>query len=178
MPEGKMKIHFPLVAVLAVMTIGGCDDDDPTGPGTPDALEFDATLTGAAERPTPVTTTATGTGTFTVTKGSATGYDPNASGPTTVTYSVSVTGLSGPATMAHIHGPAGLEAAAGIIVPLTVTSQATTGTILSGSFTTTGHATISMDSLVVLLRNDNSYVNVHTAANEAGEIRGQLIEDS
>jgi hypothetical protein len=178
MLEGTMKTFFPVVALLALVTVGGCDDDDPSGPGSSDPLEFDASLTGAAERPDPVNTAATGTATFTVTKGSSTGYDPNGSGPTTVTYAVSVTGLSGPTTMAHIHGPAGVNAAAGIIVPLTVTAQATTGTVISGSFTTTGHATISMDSLVVLLRNGNSYVNVHTAANAPGEIRGQIIEDS
>ncbi|MEX1258031.1 MAG: CHRD domain-containing protein [Gemmatimonadota bacterium] len=173
-----MKTHFALFALLALMTVG-CDDDDPTGPGNTDPLESDATLTGAAERPDPVTTDATGTATFTVTKGSTTGHDPDASGATTVTYSVSVTGLSGPATMAHIHGPAGVEAAAGIIVPLTVTNTAgTTGVIISGSFTTTGNAAVSMDSLVVLMRNGNSYVNVHTAANPPGEIRGQIVEEA
>jgi hypothetical protein len=171
-----MRIPISLLALLTLVTVS-CDDDDPAGPGNNDPLEFDVTLTGAAERPDPVVTNATGTASLTVTKGSTTGYDPDASGPTTVTYSVSVTGLSGPATMAHIHGPAGLQAAAGIIVPLTITSQNTSGNIISGSFTTTGHATISMDSLVVLMRNGNSYVNVHTAANQPGEIRGQIVED-
>jgi len=32
-----------------------------------------------------------------------------------------------------------------------------------------------MDSLAVLLRNGNAYVNVHTAANPNGEIRGQIV---
>jgi hypothetical protein len=171
-----MKLRHVLVALLA-FSVGACDDDDdPVGGDNNDPLEFIATMTGAAERPDPVTTTATGTATLTVTKGSATGYDPNSSGSTTVTYSAMVSGLSGAATMAHIHGPAGLEEAAGILVPLTVTSSATSGTILSGSFTTTGNAAVSMDSLVTLLRNGNSYVNIHTAANAPGEIRGQNIE--
>lgn len=169
-----MKVHLPLLAMLAVFTVA-CDDD-PVAPETPDPLEFSVTLTGAAERPDPVETNATGTATFTVTKGSSNGYDPDATGPTTVTYSASVTGLSGPATGAHIHGPAGLEAPAGVIVPLTVTSSNMSGNIISGSFTSTGNAMISMDSLLVLMRNGNSYVNIHTAANAPGEIRGQIIE--
>jgi hypothetical protein len=65
--------------------------------------------------------------------------------------------------------------AAGIIVPLTVTGTGTSGNIISGTFTSTGNAAVSMDSLLVLLRNGNSYVNVHTAANPDGEIRGQII---
>lgn len=170
-----MKMHTPIVLLLAIFA-AACDDD-PASPGTPDALQFDATLSGDAERPDPVETDATGTATFTVTKGSTNGYDPDATGPTTVTYSASVNGLSGPTTMAHIHGPAGIATAAGVIVTLTVTSQNTTGTVLSGSFTSTGHSTISMDSLVVLMRNGNSYLNIHTAENEAGEIRGQIIEE-
>jgi hypothetical protein len=176
MPEVTMKIHVALVAMLALAAVGCDDDDDPVGGDIPDPLEFTATLTGAAERPDPVTTTATGAATFTVTKGSATGYDPNSSGATTVTYSVTVADLSGPSTMAHIHGPAGVEEAAGVIVPLTVTSSNTSGMIISGTFSTTGNAAVSMDSLVVLLRNGNSYVNVHTDANPPGEIRGQIIE--
>lgn len=170
-----MKKLSPFLLCLAVFA-AGCDDD-PASPGDGDALEFDASLTGAAERPNPVTTTATGTASFTITRGSTTGYDPNAAGPTRVTYTATVTGLSGTATMAHIHGPAGTTAAAGPIATLTVTGTGTSGTVLSGNFTTTGHATISIDSLVVLMRNGNSYINIHTAANPDGEIRGQIIED-
>ena len=165
-----MKARLALTALLTLgaLTAAACDDDDnPTGGGGTTET-FSATLTGDAERPTPVVTTATGSAGFTLVTG--TGTNPTR----TVTYSVTVNGLSGPATAAHIHGPADTDNAAGIIVPLTVTGTGTTGSIVSGSFTATGNATVSMDSLVVLLKNGNAYVNVHTAANPDGEIRGQI----
>lgn len=174
--EDTMRKRSIFLAALPALIMAGCDDD-PTSPDNNDPLEFTAEMTGAAERPTPVETDATGTASFTVTKGSATGYDPDASGPTTVTYTGSVTGLSGGATQAHIHGPAGTAATADPIVTLTVSSTGTSGNILAGSFTTTGDPEISMDSLVVLMQNGNAYVNIHTAANPAGEIRGQIEED-
>jgi len=34
---------------------------------------------------------------------------------------------------------------------------------------------VKYDSLLVLLRNGQAYVNVHTTANPGGEIRGQLV---
>jgi len=144
------------------------DEDDGTGPVvTPE--DFTAELTGAAERPTPVVTTATGTATITFTPASS-------STAASVAYSVTVQGLTGPATVAHIHGPAGVDAAASPIVSFNVTTTSTTsGIIAAGVFTSTGHATINMDSLAVLLRNGNAYVNVHTAANPNGEIRGQIV---
>jgi hypothetical protein len=155
-----------LLAVAALAVVACDDDDDPTG-GGPVTETYTAALTGAAERPTPVTTTATGTAGLTASISSAGNL-------TSVTYSVNVTDLIGGATNAHIHGPAGVDEAAGILVPLTVTGTGTSGNIISGSFTTTGNAAVSMDSLLVLLRNGNAYVNVHTAANPDGEIRGQI----
>lgn len=164
-----MSVRFAVSALLALTTVAavGCDDDDePTGNETVTET-FAANLTGAAERPTPVTTAATGTATFTATT-TSTG--------TTVTYSVTVTGLSGPATAAHIHGPADANTSASPIVPLVVSGTGTSGAIISGSFTTTGHATIDIAALLALLRNGNAYVNVHTAANPGGEIRGQISD--
>src|SRR5512134_3811522 len=103
-----MKVRFALTALLA----------------------FTADLTGAAERPNPVTTTATGDATFTATTSGST---------TTITYTVVVSGnLSGPVTAAHIHGPSDASGTANPIVTLTVTGgTGTTGTLVSGSFTTT-----------------------------------------
>ena len=165
-----MKVRFALSALLALSTLAavGCDDEDEDPNGPPDTNTFEADLTGAAERPNPVVTSATGNATFTVQTNGAT---------TTVTYLVVVSGnLSGPLTAAHIHGPGGVNDAVGIIVPLTVSSTATTGTVVQGSFTTTGHATINMAQLLVHMLAGNTYVNLHTAANPGGEIRGQIAD--
>ena len=163
-----MKVRYAVTAILAITTAVtvACDDDVPTGSGAIPELYL-AELTGTAQRPDPVITTATGTATINFTPGSG-------SSGQLISYSVTVTGLSGPATAAHIHGPAGTDAAAPVIVPFTITSGSIAGVISSGTIASTGHPTISMDSLVVLLRNGNSYVDVHTGANPNGEIRGQL----
>lgn len=162
-----MKFRLVLTSLLAVSVVGAVacsdDDDDPNGP--PGSETFTANLTGAAEKPTPVTTAATGTATFTATTSGAT---------TTITYSATVTGLSGPATLAHIHGPADVNSAASPIVTLLITGTGTSGTIVSGSFTATGHATIDMAALLTHMRAGNTYINIHTAANGPGEIRGQI----
>ncbi|HXN76162.1 MAG TPA: CHRD domain-containing protein, partial [Gemmatimonadaceae bacterium] len=49
-----------------------------------------------------------------------------------------------------------------------------TGVVGSGSITNANNVNISLDSLRVLFNNGNAYVNVHTTANGAGEIRGQI----
>ena len=78
----------------------------------------------------------------------------------TVTYS----GLSGPATMAHFHGPAPAGKAAGVAVPLT-------GDVSSPA---KGSATLT-DAQIGQLESGMWYVNVHTAAHPGGEIRGQVL---
>ncbi|HEX9564480.1 MAG TPA: CHRD domain-containing protein [Gemmatimonadaceae bacterium] len=169
-----MKVRVALTALMTLAALGCDGESDGIVGGGNAPLRFDATLTGDAERPDPVVTSATGTADFTVTTGTSSVYDPNSTDVTLVTYSVSVSGLSGAATMAHIHGPADEAVATGVIVPLTVTSTETSGVIISGSFSSTGNATVSMDSLLTLLQNGNSYVNVHTDVNQPGEIRGQI----
>lgn len=162
-----MKVRYALTALLALSTLAvACDDEDEDPNGPPDTNTFSANLTGAKERP-PVTTNASGDATFTVSTSGAT---------TTVTYSVTVTGLSGPVTAAHIHGPADANAVANPIVPLTVTGTGTSGVVVSGSFTTTGHATINIAQLVTHMLAGNTYINIHTSANPNGEIRGQIAD--
>ncbi|WP_428535033.1 CHRD domain-containing protein [Rhodopila sp.] len=80
-------------------------------------------------------------------------------------YTLSFEGLSGPATAAHIHGPATRAQSAGVVVPLGEKNP--TSPI-------TGSATLTEDQ-VKYLQSSKLYVNVHTAANPGGEIRGQMI---
>lgn len=162
------KIVAPVLAAVLVIGFAACDDDDDEILG-PDE-EFSATLTGAAERPDPVTTDATGTAQFELDGG-------------VVSFAINVAGITG-VTAAHIHGPASVNDPAGVIVTLFVGPAGGTGAVdgvlETGSFSNTDVAVrddISMDSLLVLMRNGQSYVNVHTTANPAGEIRGQIQSD-
>lgn len=85
----------------------------------------------------------------------------------TLTWTVDYSGLSGPATAAHIHGPADPGANAGIVVPFT-------GNVASPI---KGSATLT-DEQIAQLEAGKWYVNIHTDANKAGEIRGQLVRAS
>ncbi len=93
----------------------------------------------------------------------------------TLTYAITVNGLSGPAVAAHIHVGSSTQNGA-VIVPFTITSGVAAGTLANGSVTITTLTTVSADSLRTLLNNGNAYVNVHTAANPAGEMRGQVAK--
>lgn len=107
------------------------------------------TLSGNQEVP-PVTTAATGFGTITVSS------DKSVSG------SVTTSGVAGVA--AHIHdGAPGKNGP--VIVPM-VKSSDNTWSIPPGSKFT--------DAQYEAFKAGNTYVNVHSAANKGGEIRGQL----
>jgi hypothetical protein len=80
-----------------------------------------------------------------------------------LSWSVTYSGLTGPATAGHIHGPAGPGANAGVLIPFTNV----------GGGTITGEAKITPEQLAQLT-SGQWYVNLHTAANPGGEIRGQL----
>lgn len=113
-------------------------------------------LSGDAERPDPVTTEGTGKGTMTLVGNQ-------------LYMSVEYSGLSGPATAAHIHGEASSEGAAGVILnlqPLNGGSFGTSGTFRGMALLEPGQASA--------LRRGATYVNIHTAANASGEIRGQI----
>ena len=85
----------------------------------------------------------------------------------TLTWTVDYSGLSGPATAAHIHGPADPGANAGIVVPFT-------GNLASPI---KGSAPLT-DAQIAQLEAGKWYVNIHTEANKPGEIRGQLVRAS
>lgn len=120
------------------------------GAARAETVPFSATLAGASEVP-PKTTA--GTGAATASLDTAT---------KTLTYSVDYAGLSGPATAAHFHGPAEAGANAGVVVPFPTPASPIKGT-----------ATLT-DAQVADLMAGRWYANVHTAANPAGEVRGQM----
>jgi hypothetical protein len=98
-------------------------------------------------------------------KGTATGsLDTNTK---TLTWTVDYSGLSGPATAAHIHGPADPGANAGIVVPF----SGNLASPIKGSATLT-------DAQIAQLEAGKWYVNIHTEANKPGEVRGQLVRTS
>jgi uncharacterized protein (TIGR03118 family) len=114
-------------------------------------LHFPVTLNGASQVP-PVQTSASGSASLTLV-GSELFY--------TVTYS----GLSGPVTAAHIHGPADTTNSAPPIIPFNPPSTA------SGTFS--GNVSLTPVQVAYLLAGQ-TYINIHTATNGGGEIRGQI----
>jgi hypothetical protein len=81
-----------------------------------------------------------------------------------LSYTATYSGLTGPATAAHFHGPAPTGQAAGVMVPVT-------GPLDSPI---KGEAKLTQDQ-VQALAEGQVYFNIHTAANKGGEIRGQMI---
>ena len=80
-------------------------------------------------------------------------------------WKLTYSGLSGPATAAHFHGPAepGKNAGVALAIPSATTSP------VEGSATLT-------DAQAADLAAGKYYINVHTAANPGGEIRGQVMK--
>jgi hypothetical protein len=113
---------------------------------------FHGTLSGAAEVP-PVPGSGAGT--------ASVNFDPATK---MVTYSVTYTGLSGPAAAAHIHCGAAAGANSGVAVAFP-----------SAASPITGSATLT-DAQAADLEAGKCYVNVHTATNKGGEVRAQLMK--
>ena len=153
---GAAAIVAVLVAAGAVVACG----NDPTAPRT---TSYVVQMSGANEVPA-VAGGATGTATFTL-------------NGKTLSYVVTVNGLSGNAAASHIHfGGAGTN---GNIAYPFAAAAVQSGQVASGSIDLTqpvsnGSASISGDSLLALLNAGQVYTNVHTAANPGGEIRGQI----
>ena len=78
-------------------------------------------------------------------------------------WKVNYSGLSGPATAGHFHGPATAGANAGVVVPWSTTM----------SSPMEGSATLTAGQVADLMAG-RWYANVHTAAHPGGEVRGQM----
>ena len=160
--QWKIGVAALAAATAAAMVAVACKSDS-TSPA-PTMVRYVAQLSGANEVPA-VASGATGTATFTL------------SGRT-ITYVVTVNGLSGNAAASHIHlGAAGTNG--GILFPFTAaavqTGQVASGTIDLNQPVSNGPNSISGDSLLTLFNTSGVYTNVHTAANPNGEIRGQIV---
>lgn len=116
------------------------------------AADATATLSAASEVP-PNASTATGALEASVNK------DSNL-----LTWTVTYSGLTGPATGGHFHGPAMAGSNAGVVLPF------------SGSLASPikGSATLTAAQMADLMAG-RWYANLHTAANPGGEIRGQVM---
>ena len=82
-----------------------------------------------------------------------------------LTWTITFDGLTGPATVAHFHGPAEPGKTAGVAQLI---GQKPTSPVK-------GSATLT-DAQAADLMAGRWYVNVHTEANKAGEIRGQVTK--
>jgi Cu/Zn superoxide dismutase len=126
-------------------------NNNPGGEIRGQIVPLNAIVDAAQETPT---NASTGTGWMTAT------IDTTAN---TISYYMAYTGLSGAVTAAHFHGNANYtQGPAGVKVGLTVTASPMTGTV--------GYSQADEGAIL----SGRWYVNLHTAANPGGEIRGQL----
>ena len=158
-----------LSAVLATGAFAACSDSFPSLSALgPEKEFFTATLTGAAERPNPVTTNASGTSEVTI-------LNEN-----TVRVETLVSSIDS-ITQAHIH--AGDASVAGPIMvflfgPVTGTRRDVNGVLTVRDIVrgvTAFSSPFTFDDLLTRIRAGTAYVNVHTRANPGGEIRGQIV---
>jgi len=91
-----------------------------------------------------------------------------------LTATVNYSGLSGPATAAHIHaGKAGV--AGPVVLPFSGDlSSPINKTFTAADYVAAPNAPPDFPSFVQSLKSGGAYVNVHTAACKPGEIRGQI----
>ena len=137
------------IASLAAIVAGGMLL---AAPAYAEVLNFRADLTGANEVPA---NDSAGAGVLEAT------FDTDSM---EFTWMVTYDGLTGDATAAHFHGPAGPDANAGPVVPI----EGDLASPIEGSATLT-------EEQGAQLMDGMWYFNVHTAAHPDGEIRGQLL---
>ena len=151
-PTSLLRTSLLATALGSVLVISACMSTPMTpAPMTMAMQTFRATLSAAAEVPANAST-ATGTMEASFDKASS-----------VLKWRVSYSGLTGPATAGHIHGPALPGANAGVVVPFpSIASPAV------------GAATLTPAQVADLMAG-KWYVNIHSAQNPGGEIRGQVM---
>jgi hypothetical protein len=124
-----------------------------------DIIVFDILLDADQEVPPPTLNGATPSGTARVVVDKSSGL---------VEVTGSYTGMTSEVMNAHLHGLADPGTPAGVLFGFTTTGG------MEGTFSGTG--TLSAENLTGLLEG-RTYVNVHTATNGPGEIRGQVVPE-
>jgi hypothetical protein len=117
-----------------------------------EVISFKAALAGANEVP-PIEVD--GKGALTAT------YDTDTKA---LTYTVEYSGLSGPVTAAHFHGPSDTSHNAPVLIPVT-----------GGLASPMQGSAVLTDAQAADLLGARLYFNVHTAKFRPGEIRGQVV---
>ena len=123
-----------------------------TAPASAEMMTMKVNLNAASEVPP---NTSAGKGTADVT------YDTASK---KLSWKMNYSDLTGPATMAHFHGPAEAGKNAGVLVPIAPATSPSEGS-----------ATLT-DAQAADLMAGKMYINVHTEANKGGEIRGQVTK--
>jgi hypothetical protein len=123
---------------------------------------FTADLSGGAQVP-PIDVDATGEATVTI-----------ADDESTVSWEITYSGLTGDPAAGHIHvGPA--DGTGPVMIPFdSVTATGTSGSFAAADYQTGEGLPADWAGVLEAIRDGNAYVNIHTEANQAGEIRGQL----
>lgn len=140
-------IRLMLAAIVSTAALAGA------APAFAETVSYKADIKGATEVPA---NDSKGSGVLDAT------YDTTTK---KLSWTVSYSGLTGPATAAHFHGPAAPTANAPPVVSL------------SGALASPikGEATLT-DTQAAALTGGQMYFNVHTAAHKDGELRGQVMK--
>ena len=138
----------------ALLALVGCAGQPMSSSAPPSTIQvYEGTLSPAQE--VPPAADSKGTGTVEVRVDTRT-YE--------LSWKISFSGLTGPASMGHIHGPAAAGANAGVVIPFPGVANATSAEG-KGMMTTAQYGDLAAGLY---------YANVHTARYPGGEIRGQL----
>jgi hypothetical protein len=142
-----MTVHLKILAIGAALALAATC-------ASADTLHFGAVLKGADETPP---NDSAGTGKVTATLDTGTNL---------LKYKIAYSGLTGPATAAHFHGPAAPGADGPPVVPVPTNALASP---------MRGSATLTVEQ-IGQLESGKWYFNIHTAAHPGGEVRGQVEE--
>ena len=166
-----MRAGLFILTFVAALLVAPFGNHDNAGTAlAQQGLSLEATLTGEAQVPTPVTTSASGKFTASLNADQA-----------QLSFELQVSNLVG-VTQAHIHCGGAEENGPiaaflyGLADPMDVDGVLSTETLTTGDLVGGEACAASFGDFVDALLNGQAYVNVHTEANPSGEVRGQVLQ--